>query len=517
MGERTIHDVLADLAPGVSVGDIVMQIAEWPPDAFAATSAILFESGAYRLVVSPPSPRRWPPDTRWSEEIRTESEAWRAWCETPGTSSSPASARVSQVRSFSHATLSSLCDGTQWNALCAILTLHALADECCANLGLTARAPFARYAFRANDMLATKGTLSRFGNERVRVLPKMRTPQAGISLRSLSLHAAFVRCEVDVHWHRQEYPAVKAPERLRLLLFPWPFAVSETAFISTTSLLDMAPRFGSFSFQPTYLLHELTDAFESTVKKAKSSGAGVDAAVLPECAVSADEYDALWRICQEHEVNMLVAGVRGQRSNEARLRVGQLSLDDFIQFKHHRWCLDGTQIRTYRIGSSLNPARTWWESADLPPRQIGFMAFNDWLTICHLVCEDLARIDPVAQVVRAVGPTLLIALLLDGPQLASRWSARYASVVADDPGTSVLTLTSLGMVERSHVVGKEPSRAVAFWKDTRDGGQEITLDRGATGLVLTLWPDWVEEFAADGRSDGGCAGRVILGGVQQIH
>jgi hypothetical protein len=37
-------------------------------------------------------------------------------------------------------------------------------------------------------------------------------------------------------------------------------------------------------------------------------------------------------------------------------------------------------------------------------------------------------------------------LLLDGPQLGSRWTARHASVVADDPGSAAITLTSYGMV-----------------------------------------------------------------------
>lgn len=69
-----------------------------------------------------------------------------------------------------------------------------------------------------------------------------------------------------------------------------------------------------------------------------------------------------------------------------------------------------------------------------------------------LVCEDLARQDPAADLIRAVGPNLLIALLMDGPQLSGRWPARYASVLAEDPGTSVLTLTSLGMAERSRPI-----------------------------------------------------------------
>ena len=52
--------------------------------------------------------------------------------------------------------------------------------------------------------------------------------------------------------------------------------------------------------------------------------------------------------------------------------------------------------------------------------------------------EDLARLDEVADLVRRIGPSLIIAVLLDGPQLATRWPCRYASIVADDPGSSGL-------------------------------------------------------------------------------
>jgi len=49
-----------------------------------------------------------------------------------------------------------------------------------------------------------------------------------------------------------------------------------------------------------------------------------------------------------------------------------------------------------------------------------------------LICEDLARLDPVNDLVRAVGPNLVMSLLMDGPQLTTRWPARYATVLADD-------------------------------------------------------------------------------------
>src|ERR1700748_2630135 len=86
-------------------------------------------------------------------------------------------------------------------------------------------------------------------------------------------------------------------------------------------------------------------------------------------------------------------------------------------------------------------------------------------TVVSLVCEDLAQIDDVADVLRSVGPMVLIIPLLDGPQLSSRWAARYASVLADDPGSTVLTLTSYGMARRSRPPGMEASPVIALWKD----------------------------------------------------
>jgi hypothetical protein len=50
---------------------------------------------------------------------------------------------------------------------------------------------------------------------------------------------------------------------------------------------------------------------------------------------------------------------------------------------------------------------------------------------------------PGADVMNAIGPNLVIALLMDGPQREHRWPGRYATVLADDPGSAVLTVTCL--------------------------------------------------------------------------
>ena len=115
------------------------------------------------------------------------------------------------------------------------------------------------------------------------------------------------------------------------------------------------------------------------------------------------------------------------------------------------------------------------------------------------MCEDLAHNDEIAQLIRSVGPTLVMNVLLDGPQLTSRWTARYASVLADDPGSAVLTLTSYGMAERSRPHGRDASSVIALWKDPTQGVREIPLEPGAHGVLLTVSVDRATRYSADLR------------------
>jgi len=89
---------------------------------------------------------------------------------------------------------------------------------------------------------------------------------------------------------------------------------------------------------------------------------------------------------------------------------------------------------------------------------------------------------------------------MDGAQLPYRWSARYASALADDPGTSVLTLTSFGLIKRANDNGAaQPSNAVGFWKDDSGDAREINLPAGAKGVLLSLSAVKNSEFTIDGR------------------
>jgi hypothetical protein len=111
----------------------------------------------------------------------------------------------------------------------------------------------------------------------------------------------------------------------------------------------------------------------------------------------------------------------------------------------------------------------------------------------------------------------VITTLLDGPQLASRWTARYASVLADDPGSAVVTLTSFGFVQRSRPVGRPPSRVVSLWKDPVRGLREIPLDVDAHAVLIHIQIGQTTRHSADGRRPVSNVANVRAEGVRQVR
>lgn len=153
----------------------------------------------------------------------------------------------------------------------------------------------------------------------------------------------------------------------------------------------------------------------------------------------------------------------------------------YKQYKHHRRQLDKSQIERYGLSGVLEANRIWWESIKIPKRRVSFLNVGDRMTISHLICEDLARQDPIAELVRHVGPTLVVTILTDGPQLKNRWSARYATVLADDPGCSVITLTSIGMVKRHSSAFRLRSHVAGHRLVERERGRSFQRDRVGAG------------------------------------
>jgi hypothetical protein len=550
----------------------------WPPDVFAFTSVVLADSGAYRLVMSShsdESEHQWPPSlermhgddgdfddvprarsrgttlddraelrrVRWHAHLEQAAQAWRSWAEQQERRRGPSAGRptrgseptredsplagpgieveqlCARVEANFTASLASLNEPEGWPLCRALLELHALADIASAGFGVPGSCAEPSIGMRARQSLLYRGSVSEFETDRIRVLPKLRTPQTGLTIRSLSHNLSIDRSEVNVHWQTSTMllPGELAHE-LNLLIIPWPYQVRAEDFRMagfSDSVID--PRtFGFFEYEPAQRfdpaqnLIRILDAAEARVGR-------ISAVVLPESALDEDEANAAEAALGER-VGFLLAGVRGARRNYAYLGVRHPSyLARYCQDKHHRWRLDAAQIAQYGLGKSLDSRRLWWESMRVRQREIHFVCANPWLCMAPLICEDLARPDPVADVIRAVGPNLVIALLMDGPQLSARWPGRYASVLADDPGSSILTVTSLGMALRSVPPGMTPRRTIALWKDPAEGAREIDLEPDAQAVVLTVAAEFVEEFTADGRSDHGAAVRLVLTGVTQIR
>jgi len=174
-----------------------------------------------------------------------------------------------------------------------------------------------------------------------------------------------------------------------------------------------------------------------------------------------------------------------------------------VREKHHRWKLDVSQIAAYSL-TNLNRDLSWWEELSILSRSLDLLVYRGNTTLTTLICEDLARVDPCQAVVRGVGPNLLIALLMDGPQIGARWPGPYATVLAEDPGTSVLSFTSFGLIARQNDIGEfEQASSIALWKDEKSGVRKLELQREADAIVLELAAVPKEERTLDGRRDGG--------------
>ena len=121
-------------------------LLDWPPDLFALTSVMLQRSGAYRFALSPPPGHQWPPGSRsgWSTTVETAGRAWSGVVDVPGEPVPPLLVSMMEVLVAAATTpLEDLATGVNWELCAALLTLHAIADEACAGLGvaLTASNP----------------------------------------------------------------------------------------------------------------------------------------------------------------------------------------------------------------------------------------------------------------------------------------------------------------------------------------------------------------------------------------
>ena len=529
----------------------------FPTDYFAAAAYLLELSGAYHHIdpymgsadSTPPDPRRIiiSPETR-TQALR-EGYRWRRDARQSIEDSIPPRVRELWVRlTEAHRDapvfqfLARDAPRPEWWDIA--LELLMIADEASEGIGFSPDNPFLeailalRGESQAGKSISTREirrgiqSFSTASPDVACVQPKSLTPSVGCSLRSLSHHLAFLPPQgmARARWVYQRHPAGPwtnfGRDLLNLLLVPFPFSVQPEAF--EPAGLSKLDDWGWFHVNQIWLpqtddgVAELVAWVRGLLANARGGeGRPIHGVVFPELALDQRCFLAIAdALKDEPSLEFFISGVsaddEGRQGNFVATAPFFL-LDDpaerdrpnnrwqdflLIREKHHRWKLNKSQLKIYGLDESLKGASSWWEKLDIRSRTLDVHVFRGESTLTTLICEDLARVDPCQLLLRAIGPNLVIALLMDGPQLPGRWPGRYATVLADDPGSSVLTLTSFGLVNASNKrAGKGQNTSIGLWK--HDGGVVIPLElpRHAEALLLTLRPERRSELTLDGRSD----------------
>lgn len=514
----------------------------WPPDAFAVAATIVSQSGCYakyRVGAADPDGYR--------SEVEQAGKDWRDHSRPPDIVKSYWDKLKSNT---SELTNDSRVTADWWDPAIRLL---AAADEASAGIGfrfsddgsasdfakaahlalgpLTAREdfrerkaifPYVRrhpYNVRRDPAVGVVcPTLCRWvPPEEACVQPKARTPQVGCTLRSLSHNLALLppKGEVQASWHM--LPFNPGSGHTNLLLVPFPYRIPTSAF-HPHHYQDRTGRY--FHIDQTWLppierrSQEVSLFLKRLIEITKKDGCMVHGIILPEFALDLTTAEQVADSLTTQGLQIFVTGAAKEPHNlvytclyhspDPTIPSDSIITTKWYQAKHHRWMLESNQLSRYGLAHILDPAEKWWEDIYLGERTLAFYSFRFGASFTALVCEDLARIDPSQTLLRAVGPNLVISLLMDGPQLEQRWPGRYATSLADDPGSSVLTLTCLGMVRRDKYAKKEDPWSVGLWKEANGRATPLVLPRGAHGLLITLTCRDEEGVTLDRRSDG-CA------------
>ncbi len=357
----------------------------------------------------------------------------------------------------------------------------------------------------------------------ISVQPKGRVTSVGCSIRNLSRNLASVGSlgSVRCNWQQLSRPTQgEKPGQINLLLIPLPFEIRGTHFQQTTE--------DTFGITQKWLgrtesqLEIFAESVGALVKKALEDS-DIHGVLFPEYALdyksvskiapaifNASNNKAMFMVtgssknCEGEPGNIVMThiweGVCCREKNTAATPLSE-QFREFSQRKHQRWRLDEAQIGTYGLGSQLDPSKTWWEGHDIGRRELHFFQIAEDTVFTSLICEDLARNDPCHDVIRAIAPNLVFALLMDGPQLATRWPARFAGSLADDPGCTVLTFTSYGLIERSNFQFPDGGKStIGLLRDSSGRTTEISLPKGKDAVIVSLQSKPANDKTMDGRA-----------------
>ncbi len=376
----------------------------------------------------------------------------------------------------------------------------------------------------------------------VRVLPKGRTTETGCVMRAFSHNLTLLppHGHPNAYWHKAASISALSSTELRLLLIPFPYILPDHSFQGEENTATTpGRRWGRFRINQRWLTPDPASVASTPSSRASfvgfvdallrqaaaTAGQAAHGILFPEYALDWDTYDALVRHVLNHwpNIEFVVSGVsrdcNGREGNQVTLTIFKATsstsrlAETHSRRKHHRWQIDGSQIDAYGIGADLDPDVVWWEHQVVEERVLHTDVLRGGSTLTAVICEDLARVDPGLALLRSLGPNLVFALLMDGPQLRTRWPGIYATGLADDPGSSILSFTSLALVDKSNAVrasrGKRAGgRAIGLWKNRPRPGAaspndfaELAIRDGHQALTVLLKGEAASETTIDGRSN----------------
>ena len=177
------------------------------------------------------------------------------------------------------------------------------------------------------------------------MLPKIKVPQVGCTLRSLSHNLALLppKTTVKVQWHslQESYISKKS---INILLVPFPFDILGTAF-SVAEVVEKANS-NYFNISPNWIETEANNAgtsishsnlvlfMKALIKEAELHVGAVDIVIFPEASMNDETFKKL-RDDVLKKVNVFIAGVIGS-SQEKETGSGFSGNAAAVSFVPHR-------------------------------------------------------------------------------------------------------------------------------------------------------------------------------------
>ncbi len=189
--EYSLRDLWRSIVPRLGI-EVSPVIPLWPPDVFALCSYSLRQAAAYVHVLS-----NWPPSPNWSTDCEAVARQWqRATADDVPTLPSAVLQCWSRIGEAFDRPLSELRDPASPIAQ-SIVELMAYSDQTCKPLAArpdgqdAAPVLFESKALIELRKHSWRSACREIDPSRLRVLPKARVPQRGLTIRSLSLYVPY--------------------------------------------------------------------------------------------------------------------------------------------------------------------------------------------------------------------------------------------------------------------------------------------------------------------------------------